>query len=202
MRADRAAPLLAAAAALVLSGCALGLFGGGSSFERHFEAGRYREAMAVFESDSAVRRREEPLFRAGMLHAAPDGPFYEPDRARRLLERLFELYPDTRYRLQAGGLLALLRRMREAERRATDLEDRIARLESDLLEAEGKAARLRTELEESNDRASRLEKKLEKAVARAARLEKQLKQLKKVHLGQPPDTGELDGPGQGTRPPR
>lgn len=197
MRAERAAAPLALAAALALAGCAAGLFGGGgsgSAFQRHFEAGRYRAAMAVFEGDSAVRRREGPLFRAGLLYATPDEPFYDPGRASRLFGRLLELHPESRYRLQAEGLLTLLGRMQEAEARAEDLEERVARLESDLKEAEGRAARLREELKASNARASRLEKKLDKAVARAARLQKQLKQLQQVHLGQPPDTGDDDPP--------
>lgn len=128
-------------------GCAsLGILPRTTSFERHYEAGRYRAAVEAFEADSALQRREDPLFRVGLLFADPSEPFHDPARARRLLERLLELHPESRHGREARGLVALLRRLEEADER------------------------------------------LEEANARADRLEKKLRRLKKVHLGEPPDT--------------
>lgn len=122
------------------AGCAsLGILPRTTEFDRHFEAGRYRAAVEAFEADSALQRREDPLFRVALLYADPREPFHDLDRARELLGRLLELHPDTEHAPEARSLVALLDR-------------------------------------------------LERADARSARLEEKLQRLKKVHLGQPPDT--------------
>lgn len=125
---------------LAAAGCAsLGILPRTTEFDRHFEAGRFRAAVETFEADSALQRREDPLFRVALLYADPHEPFHDPERAGDLLRRLLELHPDTEHGPEARSLVALLDR-------------------------------------------------LEKADARTARLEEQLQRLKKVHLGQPPDT--------------
>lgn len=179
-------------AAVTLAGCAGGFLGGGGSFDRAFESGRYEAAMAAFARDSSLHRKEEPLFRVGVLRATPDRPFYDPDRARTLLNRLLDLHPGTRFRAYAEGLLSLLNRTEE-------VSSRVASLRAELAETGARADSLRGALRDSGIRADSLEeelaaaegleKKLEAALDRAARLEKQLEQLKQVHLGQPPDTG-------------
>lgn len=188
----------AACLALVLAvvaaagGCAGGL-GGASSFERHFDTGRYERAVDAFEADSALQRQEEPLYRAGLLYATPGRSYYDPGRARQLLERLLDLYPYTRYRPHARGLLALVERVQETSSRLAGLqaELRDSRATTDSLETRLRQSGVRTDsLERELEDAALLEEKLEEAVARAARLEKQLEQLKRVHLQQAPDTGD------------
>lgn len=123
-----------------VAGCAsLGILPRTTEFGRHYEAGRYRAAVEAFEADSALQRREDPLFRVALIYADPREPFHDLDRARELLGRLLELHSDTEHGPEARSLVSLLDR-------------------------------------------------LEKTDARAARLEEQLQRLKKVHLGQPPDT--------------
>lgn len=119
------AVLLGLAAVL---GCAGGLVGSGGAFERHFEAGRYRAAVDTFEADSSLQRRETPLFRAGLVYAAPGDSVHDPERARDLLSRLLELHPGTEYRHEARALLALLEQVREAADRAVRLQDQLQRL--------------------------------------------------------------------------
>lgn len=184
------ATLLAAAGLL---GCAGGFLGSGGSFEDAFEAGRYEAALATFARDSSLQTREEPLLHVALLRATPDRPFYDPDRARMLLDRLLDLHPTTRYRPYAEGLLSLLHRIEDAS-------TRVAHLQAELSQTEARADSLRTALRITGVRMDSLEgqlaavegleKKLQAALNRAARLEKQLEQLKQLHLQQPPDTGD------------
>lgn len=185
---DRRPPLPAVVAVvLALAGCAGGLLGSAGAFDRHFETGQYDRAVAAFEADSVLQREEGPLFRVGLLYATPGKSHYDPARARGLLERLLELHPDTRYRQQAEGLLWMARRLEQTE-------SRVARLEEELEVTRGRVSALEEKLEETGARAGSLEEELEEAESRAARLKKQLEQLKRVHLGQPPDTGGVRYP--------
>lgn len=186
----RAAAVLAVVC-VAAAGCAGGFLSGGSPFERSFESGRYDAAVEAFEQDSALQRREEPLFRMGLLRATPDRPYYDPDRARELLESLLELHPTTRFRAYAEGVLALVDRADQVSSRVATLEARLeaARDRSDSLRLELREAGARVDsLERELAETEELEAELAEARERAARLEKQLDQLKRVHLGQPPDT--------------
>lgn len=194
-RAPCRAPATAVAllAAAVLSACAGGFLGSSDSFKRAFESGRYEEAMATFARDSTLHTQEEPLFRVGLLRATPDRPFYDPDRARRLLNRLLALHPSTRFRAYAEGLLSLMDRMEETSSRVAALREELEEtgVRTDSLRAALRETGVRVDsLEEELAAAEGLEKKLQAALSRAARLEKQLEQLKQVHLQQPPDTGD------------
>lgn len=185
-----AAALLAAAGLL---GCAAGFLGAGGSFEDAFEAGRYEAALATFARDSSLQTREEPLLHVALLRATPDRPFYDPDRARMLLDRLLDLHPRTRYRPYAEGLLSLLDRMEDASSRIADLQAELSRTEAraDSLRRALRVTGIRMDsLEGQLDVVEVLERKLEAALNRAAKLEKQLEQLKQVHLQQPPDTAD------------
>lgn len=193
-RGRRLAPATAFAllAAVVLPACAGGFLGSRNSFERAFESGRYESAMATFARDSSLHTEEEPLFRAGLLRATPDRPFYDPDRARMLLSRLLDLHPDTDFRAYAEGLLSLLDRMEATSSRVASLQEELAETEArndSLREALLETGVRVDSLEEELAAAEGLEEELEAALSRAARLEKQLEQLKQVHLQQPPDTG-------------
>lgn len=125
-------PGAGAAAALLglvaMLGCAGALVGGNTAFDRHFEAGRFAAAVDSFEADSSLQRRERPLFRAGLVYADPADSTYDPERARELLLRLTELYPDTEYRHQARAILALLELTLEADARAARLAKQLKRL--------------------------------------------------------------------------
>lgn len=183
---------VALVAAAVLTACAGGFLASGSSFQSAFESGDYESAVTTFARDSSLHTQEEPLFRVGLLRATPNRAFYDPDRARMLLNRLLSLHPDTHFRAYAEGLLSLLDRIEATS-------SRVAALRDELDETGARADSLRAALLETGVRvdslekelaaAEGLEKKLEAALNRAARLEKQLEQLKQVHLQQPPDTG-------------
>lgn len=179
-------PSAVLAVVLTLTGCVGTLVGGRTEFERHLDEGRYREAIAVFESDSALRYKEDPLFRAALLYADLDRPFSDPGRARRLLVRLLELHADTHFRAEAQAALSLLER-------AEETRDRLARIEKELKAAVPRAERLEKRLKEAEVRSVRLRGRLRKTKESAARLRRKLEKLRELPLGELADTAQLDG---------
>lgn len=108
--ANAAAPraALVLAACLLLAPCASLRGGGGSELAEHLRAGRRAAAVELFRSDSALQRREAPLYRMAVLHATPADSLYDPARADTLLGRLLELHPETRFRREAVAFRALV----------------------------------------------------------------------------------------------
>lgn len=112
-----------------------------SPFHRHYEAGRYRQAVEAFRADSSLHDDEEALYRAGLLYASPDSPHYDPARAVETLQRLLERHPDARRRHEAGHLLALLAEVRNLGGRVAELRDQLEKLKAvDLEEAPSDSA--------------------------------------------------------------
>lgn len=169
---------------LVLAGCAT------AEFDRYFEEGRFDEAARAFEADSALHEQERALYRAGLIHGLPESPAYDPDRARRELERLLTLYPRTEYREEATRLLALLLEVARLERA---MEDRMRETRS--LSDELEAVRARTEeldrqlSERERDAAvlrrlaERLDAQLREREAEIEDLRRELERLKEIDLG-------------------
>ena len=62
----------------------------------------------------------DAMYQAALLHASPDQPAYDPDRAAHLLGEFIERFPSDRRRDDAAGRLALVNEVRalRAELRA------------------------------------------------------------------------------------
>lgn len=181
--------------ALAVGACAT------SQFDRHFEEGRYEELGRLFESDSALQRDEQSLFRAGVAHALPSSPIYQPEVASELFDRLLTLHPKTSYRTRVEVLRGLLNEVvrlesaagaREAEieqltRQGEEARERIAWLES-LLERQEAQANIFRGL------AERLEAQLRDTKSQLESLQEELQRLKEI------DLKERRRSGQGTTP--
>jgi tetratricopeptide (TPR) repeat protein len=85
-----------------------GASAGARELHRLVEQARYSEAVESFEADSTLQSEESALFDAAVAYSDPSSEVREPWEARVLLERLADLYPDTRYRPAANRLMDLL----------------------------------------------------------------------------------------------
>jgi len=191
----RARGILAAALMLVVGSCA------STRFDRLYEAGMYERAAEVYRSDSTLHRSERALYRAGMMHALPESPVYDPGLAREEFDRLLLLHPGTGHRARVEHLRALLeqvvRQREDAGRARTELRRlrtrlgrlgaRVRRLEEEL---DGRQARLDTLASENR-------RLLELIRARAdtlRRLRTELRRLKAIDLKGVQDTSGAGGP--------
>jgi hypothetical protein len=178
--------------------CALGLTACATSqFDRHFEAGQYLEVSRLFAEDSALQRREQALFRTGLVHALPASPVYQPDLAREIFDRLLTLYPNTSYRTGVAFLTGLLDEVRRLETTAADREAEITRLTLRIEEVEERARWLETLLERQELQSNvfrglteRLELELRETKAQLQLLQDELDRLKEIDLKERRRTGQ------------
>lgn len=107
-----------------------------SQFDRYFDDRRYAEAAQAFEEDPALHDNDESLYRAGVMHAIPDSPVYQPDVARNLFVRLLDAFPGSSHAHEARSMLSLLNEMdrigEDAVNRQHELERQVAELTSEL----------------------------------------------------------------------
>lgn len=68
-------------------------------------------ATAGAHTSSPVRE-PDALYRSALLHASPDRPAYDPDRAAELLATFIERFPADARRGEAADRLALLNEIR------------------------------------------------------------------------------------------
>jgi hypothetical protein len=94
---------------------------------RYFDEGDYARAAAAYEADPQKGSEEASLYMAGMSYAASARGPGDLDRARTLLGRLLEKYPDSKYRQEATRMLTMVEREQA-------LDERVARLSSTLEE--------------------------------------------------------------------
>jgi hypothetical protein len=177
----RSGPVAVGVAAIV----ALASFGCATPhvFQRYVEAGLYEDATRTFESDSTLWSRPEVLLLAGRMFSDPSLPVFDPERARRALERLATGFPGSDEAAQADLLLSLLTQLeklgqaeKELSARAAELETRAAR--ADTLAASQTEAAER-ELDALRRRIERLEAELEQA-------RQELERLKAIDLRRRP----------------
>lgn len=172
---------------LAASGCA------SSEFNRHFDSGRYDEALDVFESDSGMAADDQALYRAALLHTLPDGPAYDPARAVTLLEHLLLSRSESSHRGEAALLLDLLNGIEDtradATRRQVELEREVARLSEEAGRLEEELAWLHTRLErQEEDREAlyqvifRMTADLQQRYEEFAALQDELERLKAIDL--------------------
>jgi hypothetical protein len=109
--------LLAIALAVTATGCA------SSRFDRHLRAQEWESAAAAFAGDSALLRDRDALLRAAALHAVPERPTYDPDRAAVLLETFIAQFGDDPRRDDATARLALLNEIRALRRELQALKE-------------------------------------------------------------------------------
>lgn len=133
--------VLAAALVVVVASCA------STRFDRLYEAGMYERAAEVYRSDSTLHRSERALYRAGMMHALPESPVYDPELARAEFGKLLLLFPGTGHRARVEQL--------------RDLLDEIVRLREDAERDRTELGRLRDRLASLGDRVRRLEDELD-----------------------------------------
>lgn len=167
-------------------------------FHSHFEAGRYLEAAATFEADTALLQDERALFRAGVVHGIPDSPAYDPPRARWALERLLSLHPETEHRAEAARLLSLLRESERMERHLEERRQEVRRATAELAEVRERMAALERRLDERDRQmvvlrrlAERLDAQLREREREVESLREELDQLMDIDLGrnrEPPDS--------------
>jgi hypothetical protein len=179
----RAQFVVALCCALAPTACAT------TQFDRHFEAGEYLEASRLFAADSALQRREQALFRAGLVYALPASPVYEPALARDLFERLLTLYPKTDYRTGVAFLDGLLGELLRLERTAAERELEVQRITNRIAEAEERARWLEAMLERQElqattfrDLTERLEAELRQTRGQLLLLQEELDRLKEIDL--------------------
>lgn len=170
-----------------------------SQFDQHFEAGRYLEASRIFAEDSALQRREQALFRAGLVYALPASPAYEPTLAQDIFERLLTLYPKSGYRSRVTFLTGLLAEVQRLEQNAAAREAEMRRIRERMLETEERARWLEAMLERQElqtntfrDLTERLDAELRQAREHLRTLQEELDRLKEI------DLKERRRPGQGT----
>lgn len=88
--------------------------------------GNIREADRAFAAQLRLHPGTtgafEARFRQGLIRLMPDGPFYDPGRARQMLQALVDEAPQSTWAAQARALLKLQRDLDEAERRLEELK--------------------------------------------------------------------------------
>src|SRR5690554_1803504 len=84
-------------------------------FDELYEARDYVGAARAFEADPSLQADARALFRAGMIHATPNSPTYDPGAARPLLERLIIRHPNSDYAEPARRTLAFLNEIQRLE---------------------------------------------------------------------------------------
>jgi hypothetical protein len=120
-------------AALAVAGCAT------AREPVQWDFARMEAVARAVENDPEVARREEALFEAGLAHALPHSPVFDPDRARERFDRLLRDHPRTRHRASVTYLVPLLD--------ATDLLRReLAGRAQEVEQLRGEAAEMRERL--------------------------------------------------------
>lgn len=176
----------AALASVTLAACAA------SRFDRLYETGRFEQAMALYEEDPRLRLHEGALYRAALMRSRPDSPVYDPQAARRDLERLLELFPGTSRRQAARvhlGLLDELIRTRQERMERAAVVDRLEGTIESLREMNERRAETLAQRDERIDLlmdvVRRLREDLEARERRLAALEEELERLKAIDLDPP-----------------
>ena len=89
------------------------------AFRQHGNVG-HNNAGATFTRDTTRSWNPDSLYQAAVLHASPERPTYDPDRAADLLSAFVERFPADTRRSDAAARLALVNEIRalRAELRA------------------------------------------------------------------------------------
>jgi tetratricopeptide (TPR) repeat protein len=116
--------LLVGVVGFCAAGCA------SSDVDRYFDAGQYVRTVEAFEADESLASDQSALFKAGVSYALPDSPAYDAAKARTLLRRLLEQYPDTEYRREAGWILSFLDRQAVLAAALAEVSDSLAVFEA------------------------------------------------------------------------
>ena len=177
--ARRSTPALYALAAAVFlaGGCATT-----PEFHRHYEEGRFAEAVEAYRADSTLAGEERTIFRAGVARLLLARGRQGERAAGELFRRLLERHPRTSYAPQARLFLSQIERREElrrelarARRQAEVLRGRVEWIRGRLTEARGREDSLSTRL-------SDLVTRLRRQEADCARLREELERLKRIDL--------------------
>lgn len=170
-----------------------------SRFDSLYDAGRYQEAVRVYRTDSTLQHQERALYRAGLMHAMPASPVYDPTLARTELERLLTLYPKTDYRTEADRLIDLLQEIEHQRSAASAARSRVDRLSARvdtlyrrLAGVEDDLDERRAHLETLEALNARLQVDLKVREDSLARLRTELRKLKAIDLRSGQDSSGSD----------
>ncbi len=107
------------------------------AFQHAFDSGQVEEAARIFDSDSALWRNENALFRTATARAMPGSPIYDPANAHTELQAFLTYFPQSQHRgeaLRLDALLVHLQRLSSQNRslslRADSLANRLDSLAS------------------------------------------------------------------------
>jgi signal transduction histidine kinase len=164
------------------------------AFEAHLGAGRWTEAIAAFERDSARHEDPEALRRIADLHAVPQRPEWDPVRAAELYERA-RRHAGRGWEMPAASArsAALVEEvLREREERlavAHEANVRVARVEAELAALRAERDSLGRLVAASDGEIAirarliaRLERSLQEREAEARQLRQALERLKAIDL--------------------
>lgn len=167
------------------------------AFDEHLRAGRWTEAAAMFERDSALHDDPDALRRIADVHAVPQRPEWDPERAARLYA-LARTHARRGWTMplaseRAAALVEEVLRLREERRRSErDLVVRVAAAEASVAALRAERDSLaRTVASSDAEIASRvrsitrLERSLQESEAEARSLRSALEKLKAIDLKQP-----------------
>lgn len=96
--------------------------------DRYFDSGEYALVAGAFEADPDLESDERALFEAGVAYALPASAVRDPERARVLLTRLLEMYPDTGHRRDAEWILSFVDREANLGARLADVTNTLEEL--------------------------------------------------------------------------
>jgi len=163
-------------------------------FQRYIDDERWTDARTEFESDSSLMNQDWALLEAATLYSSPNRGAYDPGRARILLQRLLARNPQSKYRAEAQGRLALVETMLRqrdsltAERRAVD--DRITTLTNETRRLRMSLDSVLTRNDSLQRSVTRLETDLRDREDQLRALRTELARLKQIDLnprpGRPP----------------
>lgn len=181
-----------------------------SQFDRHFDGRRYTEAAQVFEQDPSLYDNDKSLYRAGVMHALPDSPVFQPDMARNLFARLLDVFPRSAHADEARNMLSLLDELNRidegAASRQHELERQITELTSELQQLKHQVTWLEDRFETQESQITDLFRIVSERLAELRqkdedirRLREELQRLQEIDINQqqggtraPPDTAVTD----------
>jgi len=179
--------LLVALGAFSLAGCA------SATFDRHFESGRYLDAVRTYRANPSLDRDSGVLLRLAVLHMAEESPTYDPDRAEALLHRVLDLSPQGPAALQARFLLRHMEAVRVADAVLMRTDREVAALEARITALEEEREALREEVvnrDEELDRitaeSGRLQAVLQERQAEIRQLQATMEELKRIDMRRSP----------------
>src|SRR5205085_6407877 len=134
----------------------------------------------------SLRHKEEPLYRVGLIYGTPGLPTYDAAKARDVLTSLVTQFPNSPHGADATARLLLIedvaRARRDAEQRATGLEERIAQLGREVSDLKAWLDALSPQTDSLRNVIARLETERREREEQIRALRSELNRLKEIDL--------------------